>query len=162
MREDLERTCDMHPERFGCGDVLMHRASDGAYGIIVQDGGSSVARILVCPWCGSDLHDGSVEAYVDLSTDEAEEEIVEFDIAPLLAAADDDALAQAATGAWSRQHARKLIDGAGTDSPLANALQALRAMEIAGRADGDECWMDPIAADLWLRRNRPHLIELTR
>jgi len=56
MRENVERTCDMHPDRFDCGDCLVHYSEvSGMYSLIIHDGGSSMTRIDYCPWCGSKL-----------------------------------------------------------------------------------------------------------
>lgn len=56
MAEAVEGSCDLHPDRFECPDALLHRsARTGEYGIIIHDGGSSVASIGYCPWCGTKL-----------------------------------------------------------------------------------------------------------
>lgn len=60
MRLDLERLCDLHPERWDCPDCLVwYSASQNGYGLIIHDGGESYLRIRFCPWCGTALPDGS-------------------------------------------------------------------------------------------------------
>ena len=54
MAEDLDRSCEIHPDRADCPDALIDRVR-GGYGIIVHDGGSSVIEIAYCPWCGTRL-----------------------------------------------------------------------------------------------------------
>ena len=54
MAHDLDRVCDMHPERHDCPDALIGQVR-GGFGIIVHDGGSSVIAISFCPWCGTML-----------------------------------------------------------------------------------------------------------
>jgi hypothetical protein len=56
MRENVERTCDRHPDRFDCPDCLVaYSERTGAYGLIVHDGGRSSVAIRFCPWCGAEL-----------------------------------------------------------------------------------------------------------
>lgn len=55
MRHHAESTCDQHPDRFDCADCLIHRRSDGLYGIIIHDGGSATCILKFCPWCGISL-----------------------------------------------------------------------------------------------------------
>ena len=60
MRENVERTCDVHTDRFECADCLVHYSEkSGAYGLIIHDGERSVIRIAYCPWCGSNLPKGN-------------------------------------------------------------------------------------------------------
>jgi hypothetical protein len=54
MDYDLNQTCELHTDRFDCPDALI-AITDGQYGIIVHDGGSSIIVIAYCPWCGSKL-----------------------------------------------------------------------------------------------------------
>lgn len=56
MRDFADGACpaDIH-ERWDCPDCLIHRREDGAYGIIVHDGGTSAVVIGFCPWCGTAL-----------------------------------------------------------------------------------------------------------
>jgi hypothetical protein len=59
MRENVERTCPEHPNRYDCPDCLIaYWAASGTYGVIVHDGGESVIRISYCPWCGTELPKG--------------------------------------------------------------------------------------------------------
>jgi hypothetical protein len=63
MRQEAERVCDQHPNRFDCPDCLVqysHRLRE--YGLIVHDGGSSVIRIRFCPGCGTQLPESLREA----------------------------------------------------------------------------------------------------
>jgi hypothetical protein len=39
----------------GCPDRLAVRWSDGSYGLLIHDGGSSRIDISFCPWCGRGL-----------------------------------------------------------------------------------------------------------
>lgn len=56
MAEDLESTCEQHPDRWDCADALIgHWPESGEYGLIIHDGGSSMVIINFCPWCGTDL-----------------------------------------------------------------------------------------------------------
>jgi hypothetical protein len=62
MRREVERHCELHPDRFDCPDCLIHYSPRlRAYGLIVHDGGSSTIRIRFCPWCGARLPAGSGE-----------------------------------------------------------------------------------------------------
>jgi hypothetical protein len=62
MDFDLTQTCDLHSSRWDCPDALITE-SDGVYGLIVHDGGSSAVRIAFCPWCGTQL--SPVDAKID-------------------------------------------------------------------------------------------------
>ncbi|MEJ2459563.1 MAG: hypothetical protein P8Y58_16035 [Novosphingobium sp.] len=56
MRAQVELTCEEHPDRSGCPDCLIgYHTSSGLYGILIHDGGSSMAAINYCPWCGTQL-----------------------------------------------------------------------------------------------------------
>jgi hypothetical protein len=56
MTEEVERTCDTHPDRFDCPDcLLLYVPGQNEYGIIVHDGGSSCVTIRFCPFCGTKL-----------------------------------------------------------------------------------------------------------
>ena len=55
MAADLGQRCDVHKDRFDCPDALVTRNSDGSFGLIVHDGGSSFIAISFCPWCGERL-----------------------------------------------------------------------------------------------------------
>jgi hypothetical protein len=154
MQSDLERVCDQHLDRFDCPDALIHRAADGRYGLIVHDGGTSFVTILICPWCGSALHDGAVEATIDGSADS---EGVEFDLAHALAAASDPLLTAAAHAQWQGDAVRPLLELAGRmDQSVAAELERLHETERTGDPDAD-WWVEAIAADQWLRTHRPRL-----
>lgn len=56
MTRQVELQCEQHPDRFDCGDALIHHSPRyREYGIIVHDGGCSFSRIQFCPWCGHRL-----------------------------------------------------------------------------------------------------------
>ena len=159
MRKDLEWVCQVHPDRHDCDDL--HILHDGGRYFVMESGPRDV-RIFVCPWCGSDLSDGSVMATITV------DDGVEFDIAPHLATVEDETLARAARAEWPSAAVRELVGSAIEQGRLAIAqdvgaeFEALRELERAGETDHDRCMIDEIAADLWLRRHRPHLTELTR
>ncbi len=49
-------TCAQHQDLFQCPDHLVNfDRSNGTYGLIIHDGGSSVVSISHCPWCGANL-----------------------------------------------------------------------------------------------------------
>ena len=53
MAEQATHRCDAHPVPQDCPDVLVrHLAESNRYGIPIRDGGSAVAVIGYCPWCG--------------------------------------------------------------------------------------------------------------
>lgn len=58
MRRRIAWRCADHADQFECPDALV-RYSDrfDEYGLIIHDGGTSVAVISFCPWCGSRLPD---------------------------------------------------------------------------------------------------------
>lgn len=154
MQWDLERACEHHIDRFDCADALVQRARDGTYGLIVHDGGSSFVKIYVCPWCGTELHDGRVEATLDRSPDS---DGIEFDLAPALAAAPDELLAAAARAQWSESALRPLFDlAAENDTSVSAELAKLRNTEASGE-DGGDWWVDAMGADRWLKKHRPAL-----
>jgi rRNA maturation endonuclease Nob1 len=56
MTEAVTASCERHPERFDCPDILIHYSPRSrCCGIIIHDGGSSFVTIDFCPWCGSSL-----------------------------------------------------------------------------------------------------------
>lgn len=56
MSAKIELQCDMHSDQFSCPDVLIsYLEKFDEYGIIIHDGGSAVAGIKFCPWCGTKL-----------------------------------------------------------------------------------------------------------
>jgi len=56
MRSNVEGQCDVHVDRHACPDALIDfYPSNGAYGIMIHDGGSSMTKIAYCPWCGVEL-----------------------------------------------------------------------------------------------------------
>lgn len=154
MQADLERVCAQHADRFDCPDALVDRATDGRYGLIVHDGGSSSVTILVCPWCGSELHAGTVDASLYGS---AESDGVQFDLSPALNVASDEVLVAAARAQWSDDATRPLLDlAAEMDASVAAELAELRQTEVSKQEDCD--WqVVAMEADRWLRKHRPAL-----
>nr|WP_067736167.1 hypothetical protein [Novosphingobium naphthalenivorans] len=71
MEHFAEYTCETHPDRHDCGDCLIDQDSNGCYGIMIHDGGSSMVRINFCPWCGAKLPEPL--AYDDDDDDDFEE-----------------------------------------------------------------------------------------
>ena len=55
MRYNVERTCDVHQDRFDCPDCLVdYNERSGRYGLIIlNDAGGGVITIDYCPWCGT-------------------------------------------------------------------------------------------------------------
>jgi hypothetical protein len=55
--EDLKRYSEtpVNHNRYQCPDALIDRWKNGTTGIIIHDGGTSMAIINYCPWCGSAL-----------------------------------------------------------------------------------------------------------
>jgi hypothetical protein len=52
MLDQLEFTCDQHPDLRDCPDALIAYLSKfNEYGIRIHNGGSSWAVISYCPWC---------------------------------------------------------------------------------------------------------------
>ena len=67
MTGNVENTCESHPNRFDCADMLVHYEDDvDAYGLIIHDGGGSVIGITFCPWCGAALRDLSDQLLAEL------------------------------------------------------------------------------------------------
>jgi hypothetical protein len=59
MREQVERTCDLHPNRWDCPDCLVaHSPRTGEFGLMIHDGGTASVQIHFCPWCGAKLDGG--------------------------------------------------------------------------------------------------------
>jgi hypothetical protein len=66
MREELEKRCDEHSDRFACPDALVtYEPKFDEYGIIVHDGGHSSVQIAFCPWCGVRLPDSKRDRWFD-------------------------------------------------------------------------------------------------
>jgi hypothetical protein len=57
MRAQVERVCDVHPDRWACPDCLIVRSSRGTFGLMIHDCGTASIRIHFCPWCGASLPD---------------------------------------------------------------------------------------------------------
>lgn len=57
MRYNVERTCDVHADRFDCPDCLVHYdKSSNSYGLIIlNEAGGGTISIAYCPWCGTKL-----------------------------------------------------------------------------------------------------------
>jgi hypothetical protein len=56
IRAQVERTCDLHPNRCDCPDCLVtYSPRTGAFGLMIHDGGTASIRIPFCPWCGTRL-----------------------------------------------------------------------------------------------------------
>ncbi len=56
MQKQIEPSCALHTSPFDCPEALVHYDPVFAeYGLIVHDGGTSVAAIGFCPWCGQTL-----------------------------------------------------------------------------------------------------------
>ena len=56
MKGELERTCDIHRDRWACGDNVVHfNPKTRQYGLMIRDGGRSTYPMTYCPWCGTDL-----------------------------------------------------------------------------------------------------------
>ena len=57
MRWNVEKTCDIHPDRFDCPDCLVHYYDKhNSYGLIIpNEAGGGVIGISYCPWCGTQL-----------------------------------------------------------------------------------------------------------
>jgi len=57
MRSNVEKTCDIHPDRFDCPDCLVdYSHKHDSYGLIIlNEAGGGVIRIAYCPWCGAKL-----------------------------------------------------------------------------------------------------------
>lgn len=54
MSANCLSSCDQHPNRTDCPDIIMHKYESG-YGIPIHDGGDSYIEIFYCPWCGVEL-----------------------------------------------------------------------------------------------------------
>jgi hypothetical protein len=57
MRSNVEKVCDLHPDRFDCPDRLVdYDERSGRYGLIIlNEAGGGVISIAYCPWCGTKL-----------------------------------------------------------------------------------------------------------
>jgi hypothetical protein len=56
MRAQVERTCDLHPDRWDCPDCLVaYSPVRGEFGLMIHDGGTASIQIRFCPWCGTRL-----------------------------------------------------------------------------------------------------------
>jgi hypothetical protein len=66
MRRVCTLACDVHSDDYECPDVLVHYLPKyDEYGLIVRDGGTSVARINFCPFCGQKLPDSKRDMWFD-------------------------------------------------------------------------------------------------
>jgi hypothetical protein len=54
MEAQAKMTCQQHPERTDCPDVIIHRYQT-SFGIPIHDGSASCIEINYCPHCGSQL-----------------------------------------------------------------------------------------------------------
>ena len=52
IADQVTQRCDQHPDPHDCPDALVIRTASGEYGLPVRDGGTSIAEIHHCPWCG--------------------------------------------------------------------------------------------------------------
>jgi hypothetical protein len=55
MSNQLEMSCQDHPNLEDCPDSLIAGLRSRKFGIRIHDGGSSVILIKFCPWCGTRL-----------------------------------------------------------------------------------------------------------
>ena len=56
MKQQLEPTCDPHPDPYDCVDrLVVYYPQFDQYGVIIHDGGRSYSAIRCCPWCGKQL-----------------------------------------------------------------------------------------------------------
>jgi hypothetical protein len=53
MRNQIDFTCDRHPDLSNCPDSLVARWGVGDFVLRIHDGGSSGIGINHCPWCGA-------------------------------------------------------------------------------------------------------------
>ena len=72
MRSNVEYVCDVHPDRYDCGDCLIDFwPSSKRYGIMIRnDAGGGMIVIAYCPWCGTklpDLDDDAGSRMIDVS-----------------------------------------------------------------------------------------------
>lgn len=157
MRLDLELDCSEHPSRLDCPDALVFRASDGGYGLIVHDGQGSFVDLYTCPWCGTDLHDGSVPAGI---CGGAGRDSVGGDLGHFFDAATEDELRAASEAQWAGPAALQLFAvAARQNARIAEEVALLLAALEANPHDEAVGWsIDPIAADRWVRRYRPLLL----
>jgi hypothetical protein len=66
MREEVEQTCDMHPDRFDCPEILVdYDAKLAEYGLMARDETRSVVTIDYCPWCGAKLPESKRDEWFD-------------------------------------------------------------------------------------------------
>ncbi len=67
MARNVEATCDQHPNRFDCPDMLVEYIEKfDSYGLIIHGAGSSIMQIDFCPWCGSKLRDLSGQFFDEI------------------------------------------------------------------------------------------------
>jgi hypothetical protein len=57
MRRNVEKTCDIHPNRGDCPDCLVDYSEHmQRYGLMIRnDAGGGMISISYCPWCGTKL-----------------------------------------------------------------------------------------------------------
>lgn len=57
MRDNVEKTCPDHPDRYDCADCLIdYWPISQTYGIMIRnEAGGGMIVIQFCPWCGIKL-----------------------------------------------------------------------------------------------------------
>jgi hypothetical protein len=57
MRDNVEKTCGVHPDRGDCPDCLVDYWEDSQrYGLMIRnEAGGGMVAISYCPWCGAKL-----------------------------------------------------------------------------------------------------------
>jgi hypothetical protein len=82
MRQEVERHCEQHPDRYDCPDCLIQYSPKlREYGLIIHDGGRSTTLITFCPWCGAKLPESLRDRWFaeleQLGLDPAQEQVPE-------------------------------------------------------------------------------------
>ena len=66
MSAQVNVACEVHPNPFGCPDVLVRYSPEfDEYGLVIHDGGSSSVQILFCPFCGGKLPESKRNLWFD-------------------------------------------------------------------------------------------------